>query len=451
MIGIVGGGLSGLFLLDILADRGVDAVLLEASDTPGGVSLSRLVEGPDGPVTVDLGPQRVRLTPGLATVVERAGLTPALVQARTGVPFTVHHGGRLHAAPFSLGAALRTPLISPIGKLRALADFVTAPPHPDESVANAFRRKLGPEIHTRLAGPILGGLYGSDPEDMDARHTLLPVLARTGGGRSLLRALMRASGGASLPVVSFREGMGALPMALAARHAERIRLGTPVISVEAGAGSGADGGAGAASHSGAGTGFRLVTATDEIRVDQVVLTLPAPSVAGILETLAPEAAARIGSLRYNPLVVIPLVVPEGIEVPEVGSGFKETLESSALTRGVTAHGALFDRRGLFSAFLGGMGREELLNRPDEELMAVARDEFRAVTGVEPVPLLVHRTWMPAWDRSWKAMDGLTLPAGVHICAAYAHRPGIPGRLEDARRVAELLLQPSGGQSSIAPR
>jgi len=437
MIGIVGGGLSGLFLLDILADRGVDALLLEAADTPGGVSLSRLVDGPDGPVTVDLGPQRVRLTPGLAAVVERAGLTPSILQARSGVPFTVNHGGRLHPAPFSLGAALRTPLISPFGKLRALADFVTPPPRPDESVANAFRRKLGPEIHTRLAGPILGGLYGSDPEDMDARHTLLPVLARTGGGRSLLRALLKASRGASLPVISFRQGMGALPMALARRHAERIRLGAPVLSLRGG---------GSRSSS-----YRLVTAADEIQVDQVVLTLPAPAVAGMLDALVPEVAGRIGSLRYNPLVVIPLVVPEGVAVPEVGSGFKETLESSALTRGVTAHGALFDRRGLFSAFLGGMGREELLNRSDEVLMAVARDEFRAVTGVEPVPLLVHRTWMPAWDRSWKAMDGLTLPYGVHICAAYAHRPGIPGRLEDARRVAELLLRPTADQSSIAPR
>jgi len=252
-------------------------------------------------------------------------------------------------------------------------------------------------------------------------------------------------------------------MALAGRHAEQIRLGTPVISVEADGGAGGGAGAASGTSTGAGAGgsggtggsrgrgFRLVTATDEVQVDQVVLTLPAPSVAGILETLAPEAAARIGSLRYNPLVVIPLVVPEGVEVPEVGSGFKETLESSALTRGVTAHGALFDRRGLFSAFLGGMGREELLNRPDDALMAVARDEFRAVTGVDPVPLLVHRTWMPAWDRSWKAMDGLTLPTGVHICAAYAHRPGIPGRLEDARRVVELLLQSTGDQSSIAPR
>ena len=460
MIGIVGGGLSGLFLLDILADRGVDALLLEAADTPGGVSLSRLVDGPDGPVTVDLGPQRVRLTPGLAALVERAGLTPSILQARSGVPFTVNHGGRLHPAPFSLGAALRTPLISPFGKLRALADFITPPPRPDESVANAFRRKLGPEIHTRLAGPILGGLYGSDPEDMDARHTLLPVLARTGGGRSLLRALLKASRGASHPVVSFREGMGALPMALARRHAERIRLGTPVISVE---GAGTSGGTGSASPSSTGmggrggtggsrgSGFRLVTAADEIQVDQVVLTLPAPAVAGMLDALVPEAAGRFGSLRYNPLVVVPLVVPEGVAVPEVGSGFKETLESSALTRGVTAHGALFDRRGLFSAFLGGMGREELLNRSDEVLMAVARDEFRAVTGVEPVPLLAHRTWMPAWDRSWKAMDGLALPAGVHICAAYAHRPGIPGRLEDARRVAELLLRPTADQSSIAPR
>ncbi|MEX2294824.1 MAG: protoporphyrinogen oxidase [Gemmatimonadota bacterium] len=424
MIGIVGGGISGLFLLHLLTKQGVEALLFEADGEPGGVIRSRRLTGPSGEVTADLGPQRVRLTPGLGTIVDDLGLRPSLLRAPTGVPFTVYYRGHLHPAPLGVRDALRSSLISWGGKLRALGDLVTGPPAPEESVAHALRRKLGPEIFERLAGPILGGLYGSHPEEMEARHTLLPILRRTGGGRSLLLALLRASRAADLPVVSFEEGMGALPWALAERYRDRVRPATPVREIRS-----------------AGGGFHeIATDGDTIRVRDVVLAVPAPEAGRILATAAPEAASLVGSLRYNPLAVVPLVASDPDRLPPVGTGFKMTLDSPMATRGVTAHGTLFGRTGLFSAFLGGMGGEALMDRPDAEILAIAQEEFREVTGVDAAPLLVHRTHMPAWDRSWSAMDRLRLPSGLHVCAAYSDRPGIGGRLEEALRVAARLTR-----------
>lgn len=426
MVGIIGGGISGLFLLHILRKAGLDAVLYESSDSPGGVMQSRVVEGPNGPVVADLGPQRTRLTSGIAEIVEDTGLTPSLLRAEERVPFTIYWRGRIHPAPLGMGAALTTPLVSWPGKLRALADLVTPAPRPDESVADALTRKLGPEIYSRIAGPILGGLYASNPERMESRHTLLPMLRRSGAKRSLLLGLVRASRLDRIPVVSFAEGMGALPRAIAARHAAHLRLGQPARSVVAEAGG----------------GLRIVSDRGDERVDAVVLTLPAPGAARLLTESAPDAAAVLGGLRYNPLAVVPLVVPAGTPSPEMGSGYKMTLEEPEprATRGVTAQGALFGRRGLFTAFLGGMGSEDLMDRSDEEIMAVARADFAAITGVDAVPLLAHRTAMPAWDLSWPSATGLDLPRGVYICAAYADRPGIPGRLEDARKMVARLTR-----------
>ncbi len=85
-----------------------------------------------------------------------------------------------------------------------------------------------------------------------------------------------------------------------------------------------------------------------------------------------------------------------------------------------------------------MGSEEIVDLPDSDLMARARNDFQRVTGATAAPLFAHRTWMPAWDRSWAALDGLALPEGLHLCAAFSQRPGIVGRLEDARRVAARL-------------
>ncbi len=422
MIGIVGGGISGLFLLHLLSKSGKEAILFESSEVPGGVMQSRRVEGPEGPVTVDLGPQRMRLTPGLAGIIDELDLTPSLQHAPSGIPFTVYHEGVLHPAPLSVAEAFSTHLISWSGKARALADLVTPAPRPAESVADALRRKLGSQVYRRLAGPLLGGLYASHPKRMQARHTLLPALGRTGAKRSLLVGLLRAARWEGTPVISFQAGMGALPGALARRHTERIRLGEPVRSV---------------SRTPSG-GYRMESKGASLKVDQVVLTLPAPQAARTLSSAVPEASQRLASLQYNPLAVVPLVVSAGTRSPQTGSGFKMTLDDHSATRGVTAHETLFGRPGLFTAFLGGMGAEGVLGLPDPDIMAQASSDFRAVTGVSAAPLFVHRTAMPAWDRSWEAIDALRLPDGLHLCAAFAHRPGIAGRLEDAHRVAATL-------------
>ncbi|MSR22008.1 MAG: protoporphyrinogen oxidase [Gemmatimonadetes bacterium] len=426
MIGIVGGGISGLFLLHFLRERGVDAVLFEAAEVPGGVMKSLTVQGPSGSVTADLGPQRMRLTAGLGQVVDRVGLRSLVLRAPTGIPFTVLHAGRLIRAPVSVREALSTPLISTAGKIRALRDLFTAAPRPDESVAEALTRKLGREISTRLAAPLLGGLYASDPARMEARDTLIPALERAGGGRSLLLALRRAAKWERIPVVSFTGGMGALPHALVERHREHVHLGAPVTGIERRPPG----------------GFDLVAGNQRVAVDEVVLTLPAPEAAPLVRSISPDAGDRLAALRYNPLAVVPLVAADdtglGAGLRRMGSGFKVTLEDDFATRGVTAHEALFDRKGLFTAFLGGMGREEVLDRPDREILEIARTDFRRITGTDATPLLVHRTRMPAWDRSWRALDGLELPKGIRLCAAYTDRPGIPGRLESARRTAEKI-------------
>jgi oxygen-dependent protoporphyrinogen oxidase len=129
----------------------------------------------------------------------------------------------------------------------------------------------------------------------------------------------------------------------------------------------------------------------------------------------------------------------------MGSGFKVTAEDNFATRGVTAHEALFDRRRLYTAFLGGMGREDVCSWTDVRVLETARNDFQRITGVNTTPLLVHRTLMPAWDRTWRALDGLELPKGIRLCAAYTDRPGIAGRLASAARTAAEL---AGRYSSI---
>jgi hypothetical protein len=118
-------------------------------------------------------------------------------------------------------------------------------------------------------------------------------------------------------------------------------------------------------------------------------------------------------------------IPKGVRCP---------MELSTYFRINALNTGQFERTRLFTSFLGGMGREAIIGMSEEEIFATAVSDFRTVTKANSLPIGLHRTWMPAWDRSWGALDGLELPAGIHFCSAFSGRPGIPGRLEQARQV-----------------
>jgi protoporphyrinogen/coproporphyrinogen III oxidase len=415
MIGIIGGGLSGLFVLHGLRARGVDAILLERDSRIGGVV--RTLPLPEGPV--DVGPVRLRLTPALRTILEEAGLVDEVVLAPRDARFHMFRGNVLHPVPRSLSEAVGTSLISWRGKARALRDLISSAPDPDETVEEVLIRKLGREVYSALAGPLLGGLYASEPGRMYARHTLTPMLRGAGSERSVLLALARARRLDALPVVSFARGMESLPRELARIHRDRIRTGSPVRSVEPGKPG----------------GWVVRTGDEAIPVRELVVTVPAPQAAGLLEGPAPDATRILMGLRYNSLAVVPM---EGT-LPTGGSGFKVAFDEPLALRGVTSRSGLGGLEPILTAFLGGMGRETLLAQPDDRLAELAAREFKAVTGVSARPLLVHRTRVPAWDRSWQALESLALPPGIHLCAAYTRRPGVLGRLEEAGEVADRIL------------
>jgi oxygen-dependent protoporphyrinogen oxidase len=150
--------------------------------------------------------------------------------------------------------------------------------------------------------------------------------------------------------------------------------------------------------------------------------------------VAPAAAERIRGLVYNPLGVVHLHAETDLR----GLGYQVGLDEDLATRGVTWNDSLFGREGVYTAYLGGAKNPAVVTEPDDRLGQLAADEFRRVTGWEARVLAVDRERMPAWDVSWRALEGLQLPPGIRIAANWMSRPGIPGRLAEARRLAERL-------------
>jgi oxygen-dependent protoporphyrinogen oxidase len=173
-----------------------------------------------------------------------------------------------------------------------------------------------------------------------------------------------------------------------------------------------------------------------VSASHLVLTAPADAAAALLDALAPDAAARLATLRYNPLAIVHLkTAPAG----PAGLGYQVAFGEPLRTRGVTFNDCLFGRDGIRTAFLGGARDPEILREADERIGEIAAAELKLVTGGEAEVLLVARTRVPAWDRTWTALEGLSLPQRVHLCTNYESRIGIPGRIASATALARRLI------------
>jgi len=417
-VGVIGAGISGLATTHELRERGAGVETFEATGEPGGVMQSCQVDGH----LLELGPQRLRGSKLIEDWIDEFDLRRQRFEGHDDQPLYILRDGKLRVAPLSIREAITTDLISWRGKARLLAEPLTAPAQADESVESLFSRKFGEEAARTLFCPLYTGLYGANADEMLVRHSVGKALDRHGIDRSILLAIARKliDGIDVPPIVSFEDGLQILPEAIAERYSDSIHFETPVEAVRED-----------------GDGFEIETSDGTTAVDRVVVTTPAPVTADILDPLDSRLADVIGDLTYNPLAVVHLESAYDRE----GHGCQILDSEGYETLGMTWNASMLDREGVFTSYLGGSRSPEIVAESDEPLGELAAREFEAITDVPAEPLHVAR-WdpgMPAYDRTWNALERTSFPEGVHVCATFAERAGIPGRLRDARRTAEAVL------------
>lgn len=414
---VVGAGISGLAVGYYLRLAGEEVVILESAAEPGGLIESRRDNG----YVLELGPQRTRLTSPLRALVDSLDLSDELITAPD-LPLYVFADGKLREVPMDFRSVLTTDLLSWWDRARALAEPLTDGVIDGESTADFFIRKFGYTAYNRLFGPLFGDLFGSDPAEMPACHALASYLRTLGIEGSLLSAMIRGlRGRGGAPTCTFQNGVQTLTDKMAERLGDRVQTSTPVHEIYRN-----------------GSGLCVVTDEEDLRAAHVVMTCPAPAASRVLAPLDAETTDALTSLHYNTLAVVHLHAEQHMDA----MGYELALDSNYATRGVTYNDALFERSGIYTAFLGGANHPDVPQLSDKDLGTLAAREFEAVTGAESSPLSVHRTEMPAWDTSWNALEGFRSPEDISICATWQGRPGITARLGEAAELAGHLTATS---------
>lgn len=384
---IVGGGISGLTVALRLQQAGQPYELFEASAAWGG---NIRTVGRDG-YLYDVGPDSfLRAKPKAEELCRELGLGAELIEPeQDGRSVWVAWDGRLHPMPegLSLGvpkrpwSILTTPLLSPYGKCRALLE-PWIPPRSDareETIAEFLSRRLGVEMATRLAAPLLAGVFAGDAErlSMDAAFGQLCMLERKygslfsgmSGGKSPWSALFSPLAPVPSPFLSLRGGLGSLIRALIGRlDARRLHSTEPVVRLA----SRPEG------------GYRVHTPQRRLDARAVVIAGP-PWVAGpLVAPLSPGAAEELTRIRGCATATVYFALDaERMEHTLTGSGFivppgeGEILAATFVSSkwpGRAPRG-----RALVRAFLGG-ARMDISGWNDAQLENVAARELTRFLG-----------------------------------------------------------------------
>lgn len=458
---IVGGGISGLAAAHALisapgARERFDVVLLEASGRLGGNLRSIRRDG----FLLDEGPDSwVAQKPQATQLVKALGLGDALIETipanrrvyvATKAGLVSQPEGLFLGIPTRIRPLLKTSLLSPVGKARALLDLVLPQrwgrkPGDDEAVGDFIRRRLGGEALDRLAGPLLGGLFSGDVADLSLLSTYPQIAALEQKGSLILgaRALMpkRAKGAPVTPprspFASLRDGMGSLVDALERALGDVVRRERPVDRIEAGRD---------------GARWTVIDAKGGAHAaDDVVFSGPAHVAAALLRDVAPAAAEDLASIRYGSAVAAFLAFREadltrkldatGYLVPrDLGRAVVASTWVSSKWPGRAPAG-----HALVRCFFG----ERHLEDDDARLVELATSEAREMIGTRGAPLFAHvarfhrgspqpRVGHAALVAGLRAR--LAAAGGLHVAGSAYEGVGISDCVRVAQSVAEAITK-----------
>ena len=499
---VVGGGIAGLAAAHRLRTLapGVAITLVESAERLGG----KIVTERRDEFIIEGGPDSfLSYKPWGLALCRELGLESRLQGADETTRRTyVMRRGRLHELPEGftglipsrLGPLVKTALLSPLAKLRMGLEYFI-PPRPaggDESLAGFVIRRLGRAPYARLIEPLMAGIYAGDGEQLSLEATFpqLRALELEHGG--LLRGLLAARRHRGSEVGSTvapgcapapRERAAAAALSTAAPASPGARQWPPFLTLEGGlvelvsaliarlegvvelrlraSGRGLG-------RSGRGYTLRLDGAPP-LEAEAVIVATPAFTAADLLADLDREAAATLRAIPHVSTATVTVAYPlSALPRPLAGHGYIVPRVEGRPILACTWTSRKFPHRApagfaLMRAFLGRAGREDLLERGDEELVGLVREELREVLGLTAPPLFSRLfRWprsMPQYtlghlERLGAIEERLRAHPGLFLAGAAYRGIGIPDCIQSGRLAAEragAFVAASGAASAPLPR
>jgi UDP-galactopyranose mutase len=358
---VVGGGISGLSFAEDAARAGRSVLVLEQGAKVGGcLATHRAASG----YWLELGAHTCYNSyAGLAAVIDRCGLRPAVVpRAKTHLRFL---DGDALVPGSNLGVLLR--LLSWGELARSLPRMFTAQKD-GQTVYSYYASIVGRKNYGRVLGPMLSAVPS---QSADAFPAGMLFKKRTVRRQDFPRSF------------TVRSGLSTIAEALAAQPRVTVRLGEAVTLLEP-----------------AGAGYRATSASGERwEAPVVAIATPPAAAAALLRGAAPELAVQVARVNEAVVDTLALVVRTGkVRLPE--STFlvpRDDLFHSIVTRDPVPDA---EWRGFAFHFRPGATAAQRLERA-LRVLRLARADVEEVAErrtVLPSPVLGHEEVVREVDR-----------------------------------------------------
>ena len=407
-IAIIGGGITGLAAAHRLARQGRAFRLFEASPHLGGNIRSERA----GDWLLEAGPNSIQLTPALAKLLDELALPPLLADPAAKNRYIVRDG-RPVPAPASPFSFLTSPLFSASAKLRLFGDLFNRPRQRDADInlADFVAGHFGRELVDYGLRAFVSGVYAGDAQKLSARHSFpsLWEAERTHG--SIIRAQIaaakakRARGEPSgpSPIVSFADGLEALPRALAAHlPAGSVELEARVTALV----PPVNGQPWQVQWTCSDAGSQPSTLSSQL-FSSVILALPAAALANLafnsdsqLSSQLSRPLADLADIEYPPVSSLFLGYRrDQVSHPIDGFGMLIPPSEQRTPLGVLFNSTLFPHRApaghvALTVMTGGTLRPDLARMADAPLLELVRADLGQLLGVHGEPVFMRRNVWP---------------------------------------------------------
>jgi protoporphyrinogen/coproporphyrinogen III oxidase len=469
-VAIVGGGISGLATAFSLLERAaaaglsIQCTVFDANTVWGGKIVTHRI----GELVTEAGPDSfLSNKPAGLELVEKLGLTAQLINTNdTAKKASVYFGGRLRdlpeglvvISPGQIGPFLKSGLLTVGGLARMGLDLVMPAKRPegDESLASFFRRRFGRQAFERMMEPLMAGIYAGDAEQMSLKATFPRFLELEQKHGSVIRGMMAARPNGTgesharpqrTMFVSLKNGLEDLVTALIRRLTERgvtLRNGAAVESLRV-----------RSRQLGRWTYDVMLRDGSAVSVDSLVLATPAYESAELLRPLTPIASGLLEMIPYASTATIAMAYPASVIGGAVqGFGFvvprveQRDLIAATWTSLKWPHRAPPGQL-IVRCYVGGVGREAILQLDDQALVTRVKSELRQICGVtaEPTYVEVNR-WvksMPQYqlghlERLEQVEGALSRYGGLFLTGAAYRGVGIPDCIRDGASAADKVAR-----------
>lgn len=449
---IIGAGITGLTAAFYLKRQRRDFMVLEEKEQPGGV-ISTLRENgflfETGPNTGVLG------QPEAAALFEDLGNHATLEIAGKQVSKRyILKNGSWHALPSGFKDAVKTPLFTLKDKFRILAEpFRKRGDHPEETLEQMVIRRLGRSYLDYAVDPFILGVYAGDPEKLIPRYALPKLYRLEQQYGSFIRGAIKKKfetksdfeKKATREIFSAKGGLQSIVNALYDQAGkENFQFHSKDIRVEK-----------------IKNEFRVLSTCPSgpcvIETKHVIITTGAHSLPALLPGIDAEAMQFLTNLRYAPVIEVAIGFRHwrGMRLDGFGAliPFREKrdllgiLFPSAFLEGRAPEGGA-----LFTVFMGGVRRPELMEMDDEQVFQVVRKEFTSLMGspvFEPDLFRIFRypRAIPQYERSsgirFKIIEQIENDyQGLMLRGNFRGGIGLADRIRQGRLSAEEIMKGS---------